>query len=299
MDNASTAKLPGYLPVDGHDLHVALTEIDRRLHTLYPDRLGNRALLGYSMGAFQTLFVAASQETNRMPLIQFDRYVAINTPVELAQGISKLDEFYQAPMDWPASERTSDLNNTFLKVAALSKLSLTPRATLPFSAIESKFLIGLTFKFILRDIIYDTQRRNNQGVLQQPIRDSRRGPVYQEILHYSYQDYFMKFVVPYYQSQGLTMPVAETLEKAGDLRTYTPGLRHNPDIRIIDNENDFLLNDEDLAWLRATFTTPGQLKIFARGGHLGNLSNPTVQKAILAALTPMRPPDPTPEKPPE
>ena len=299
MDNASTAKLPGYLPVDGHDLHVALTEIDRSMHRWYPDRLGNRALLGYSMGAFQTLFVAASERTNRVPLIQFDRYVAINTPVELAQGISKLDEFYQAPMGWPASERTSDLNNTFLKVAALSKLSLTPRANLPFSAIESQFLIGLTYRFILRDIIYDTQRRNNQGILQQPIRDSRRAPVYQEILHYSYQDYFTRFVVPYYQSLGLATPVAETLEKAGALRTYTPGLRHNPEIRVIDNENDFLLTDEDLAWLRATFVIPGQLKIFARGGHLGNLSNPTVQKAILAALTPMRPPDPTPENPPE
>ena len=46
MENASTAALPAYLPVDGHDLHVALTEIDRRLHKLYPDRLGNKALMG-------------------------------------------------------------------------------------------------------------------------------------------------------------------------------------------------------------------------------------------------------------
>ena len=31
MEHASTAALPAYLPVDGHDLYVALTEIDRRL----------------------------------------------------------------------------------------------------------------------------------------------------------------------------------------------------------------------------------------------------------------------------
>jgi hypothetical protein len=42
-----------------------------------------------------------------------------------------------------------------------------------------------------------------------------------------------------------------------------------------------------------------QLTVFDKGGHLGNLSNPTVQKAILAALTPMRPPDPKPEEPPK
>ena len=87
-------------------------------------------------------------------------------------------------------------------------------------------------------------------------------------------------------------------KKASDLRTYDAGLRANPDIRIIVNQNDFLLADEDLAWLQATFG-PEQLTVFKRGGHLGNLFNPTVQKAILAALTPMRPPDPNPEEPPK
>ena len=236
-------------------------------------------------------------------MINFDRYVAINTPVRLAQGISKLDEFYRAPLDWPGAERTDDIENTFLKMAALSKLTLTPRSSLPFSAVESKFLIGMTFRFTLRDIIFSSQRRNNQGVLQHPIRNFRRDPVYQEILQYSYQDYFEKFAIPYYQTRGLASRgfaerAAEALETAGDLRTYDAGLRANPDIRVIVNQNDFLLADEDLAWLHATFAT-NQLTVFAQGGHLGNLSNLTVQKSILAALTPMRPPDPKPEEPPK
>jgi hypothetical protein len=77
--------------------------------------------------------------------------------------------------------------------------------------------------------------------------------------------------------------MAAVLEKAGDLRTYEAGLRANSRIRVIVNQNDFLLADEDLAWLHATFT-PEQLTVFAQGGHLGNLSNPSVQKNILAAL---------------
>ena len=116
---------------------------------------------------------------------------------------------------------------------------------------------------MLRDIIYSSQRRNNQGVLHHPIWNLRREPVYQEILQYSYQDYFEKFVVPYYQARGLASPAAETLEKAGDLRTYDAGLRANPDIRVIVNQNDFLLADEDLAWLHATFA-PEQLTVFPR-----------------------------------
>ena len=232
MEHASTAEVPAYLPVDGHDLHVALTEIDRRLKASYPGRLGEKALMGYSMGAFQSLFVAATGPTNQyfvttkgrvlrflqgkrgvkevsiapvtnqLPLIQFDRYVAISPPVRLMHGVSELDEFYRAPLKWPVAERTDDIENTFLKVAALSKDTLTPQTSLPFSAIESKFLIGLTFRFILRDIIYSSQRRDNQGVLHHSVRSFKREPVYQEILQYSYQDYFEKFAIPYYQARG-------------------------------------------------------------------------------------------------
>jgi len=289
MEHASTVALPAYLPVDGHDLHVALTAIDAGLHKWYPDRLGNRALMGYSMGALETLFIAATGPTNH--LVQFDRYVAINTPVRMAQGVSKLDEFYRAPLDWPAAERSNDVDNTFLKVAALSRSTLTPQTTLPFSAIESKFLIGLTFRLVLRDIIYSSQQRNNQGILQHHLHNFRRAAAYQEILHYSYEDYFEKFAAPYYAKRGGDAPTAQQMEQAGDLRTYETGLRANSYIRVIDNQNDFLLTDEDLDWLHATFT-PEQLTVFAKGGHLGNLFNPAVQKSILGALTPMRPPEP-------
>jgi ABC-type transporter lipoprotein component MlaA/pimeloyl-ACP methyl ester carboxylesterase len=283
MEHASTAALPAYLPVDGHDLHVALTEIDHRLNQMYPGRLDGKALMGYSMGAFDSLYVASTEPTNQSPLIKFDRYVAINTPVRLIQGISKLDEFYRAPLAWPVAERTDNIENTFLKVAAMSKNKLTPQTSMPFNAIESKFLIGLLFRFTLRDIIFSSQQRNNMGVLQHPIRNLRRVPLYQEILQYSYQDYFNKFAVPYYQARGMAA-AAQTLAQAGDLRTYDAGLRANPNIRVIVNQNDFLLTDEDLAWLRATFA-PEKLTVFAQGGHLGNLYNPGVQKTILEALT--------------
>lgn len=288
MEHASTAVVPAYLPVDGRDLHAALTEVDRQLNKLYPERMGDKALMGYSMGALHSLFVAATERTNQMPLLKFDRYVAINTPVRLLHGISKLDEFYRAPLDWPGAERTANIENTFLKMAALSKGNLTPQTSLPFNAIESRFLIGLTFRLTLRDIIFSSQRRNNQGVLQQPIRNSRRDPAYQEILQYTYQDYFEKFAIPYYWSRGMDA-TAEALEKAGDLRTYEAGLRANPNVRVIVNQNDFLLADEDLAWLRATIA-PEHLTVFAQGGHLGNLFNPIVQKTILDALADLNPP---------
>jgi len=283
MEEAATVDLPAYLPADGHDLHVALTGVDRCLNGLYPGRLGAKNLLGYSMGAQEILYVAATAPEHPANLLQFDRYVAISPPVSMQHGVTQLDDFYRAPLAWPAAERTADIENTFLKVAALSQEKLTPQSPLPFNAIESKFLIGLVFRFDLRDAIYSSQARHNQGVLRHAICGLRRDPVYQEILQYSFQDYFDKFAVPYYQSHGLAAPVAKTLEQGGDLHSYAAGLQANPSVRIIANQNDFLLSSGDLAWLRSTFLAD-RLTIFPQGGHLGNLTNPTVQKTILSAL---------------
>jgi ABC-type transporter lipoprotein component MlaA/pimeloyl-ACP methyl ester carboxylesterase len=292
MEHASTADVPAYMPVDVHDLHVALTEIDHRLEKLYPERLGPKALMGYSMGAFESLFVAATEATNAAPLLKFDRYVAINSPVRLLYGISKLDEYFQAPLAWPAAERATNLENTFLKVAALSKDALMPQTSLPFSGIESKFLIGMTFRFILRDAIFSSQRRNNQRVLQHSVSKLRRVPVYREILQYSYADYLQKFLIPYYGRRGIELGTPEALANASSLRTYAAGLQANPNIRLIVNRDDFLLPNEDLAWLKTTFAE-NQLTIFEQGGHLGNLSHPAVQKAILAALEGLKSSAPT------
>jgi hypothetical protein len=284
MENASTAALPAYLPVDGTDLHVALTEIDHRMNSLYPHRFAGKALMGYSMGAFESLYIASREATRPSSFVKFDRYVAINTPVQLLHGVEKLDEFYQAPLQWPAAERTNDMYNTFLKVADLEKNAILPRTSLPFSAIESKFLIGTTFRFILRDVIYSSQRRYNEGVLRHPLWKIRRDPVYQEILQYSYADYFEKFAVPYYKNWGLPANTAEELDRSGNLRSYEAGLRANPAIRVIDNQNDFLLTPEDLTWLHSTFSKQ-QLTVFPEGGHLGNLFNLTVQATIMKDLS--------------
>ncbi len=284
MEHASTAALPAYLPVDGHDLQVALTEIDRYLDARHPGRLGKRILLGYSMGAMYTLYVAATARTNTSPLMQFDHYVAINPPVRLLHGVAKLDEFYRAPMDWPAKGRKQQLENTLLKVAALRNDAPTAHPSLPFNAVESRFLIGLLFRFELRDILYSSQRRASRGVLRQPMGTLHRAPVYQEIMQYSYQDYFDQFAVPYYASRNIGTPTAAALDQADDLRTYEANLRGNPDIRVLVNQNDFLLDDDDLRWFRSTIV-PEQLWIFAQGGHLGNLSHPNVQQAILDAIS--------------
>ena len=286
MEHASTAAMPAYTPVDVRDLQAALTQIDRRLQSRHPNQFGARALVGYSMGGFHSLFLAATNPENAG--IRFDRYVAIHTPVRLLASVGKLDAFYNAPLEWPAETRTAAIENTFLKLAALRDKPVASNSVPPFEAIESKFLIGLAFRLILRDVIFTSQLRTNQGILKHSLDLARREPAYREILQFSFKDYFDKFATPYYQSRGVDLSIPDMLERAGDLRTHTVALKANPDVRIIVNRNDIILDATDLAWFEATFD-PKRLTVFEKGGHLGNLSQTNTQSAILQALDGLKP----------
>ena len=282
MEHGSTVAMPAYTPTDIRDLHAALTAIHHRLESLHGDQLGARALMGYSMGGFQTLFLAASRPQASAG-IDFDRHIAIHTPVRLLSSMSKLDAFYDAPLAWPAETRTAAIENIFLKAAALQARPAAHDTPPPFSAVESRFLVGLAFRLILRDVVFSSQLRTNQGVLRTPVDRARREATYREILQFSFKEYFDRFAKPYYQAQGVDLGNSETLEQASDLRAYTPDLKSNPGIRIIVNRNDLILDATDLKWLETTFDT-NRLAVFEKGGHLGNLSDPATQDAILRAL---------------
>jgi hypothetical protein len=253
------------------------------LDAVYPHRLGSRVAMGYSMGAFQLLFMAATAATNDPSLIKFERSVAIDAPVRLRYCVTNLDEFYRSPLAWPAAERTADIENTLLKVVALSEQTPRRGAVLPFNAIESKFLIGLGLRLTLRDMIFSSQLRHNQGVLQSPLKKSKRRQAYDEIMQYSFMDYIEKFASPYDKIKGIDLTIPETTSKATDLHNYTAELQANPNIWVIANRNDILLAAEDASWIETTFA-PAQVRLFEHGGHLGNLSQPEVQGAILRAL---------------
>lgn len=280
MSTASSASLPVYPTVDSHDLWLGITETDRALVKKFPDRFTKRAMLGTSMGAFMTLRIAANEKESKSGLLTFDRYVAINMPVEIKHGFKQLDSYVNAPLKWPEAERQERINNTMHKAGYALLTKNSSAQPVMFDADESKYLIGLAFRFGLRDIIYDSQSRENLGVLRTRVSSWRREPVYEEILDYSFNDYFERFAVPYYKQKGIS---EDKLERDVNLRSQESKLRAQSKIRVITNQNDFLLRSSDVAWLRSTFPA-SRLTIFPEGGHLGNIGEEKVQKAILKSL---------------
>ncbi len=280
MAKASTADLPIYAPSDSRDLLIAVTEMDKYLVRKRGQHSEKRALVGMSMGGFIALNLAIRDEKSDPNLMKFDRYVAINTPVDMVHSSKLVDRFVRAPLAWPAKERQARINNTVHKATANGILSRREGPPIMFDKIESQYLVGLSFRFGLRDIIYSSQIRNDRGVLQTPLSAWKREPVYNEIMTYTYDDYFYKLAAPYYQERGIS---AKEILRHANLRNHTQKLRRQPKIRILTNRNDFMLPAKDLKWLQSTFSS-SQLTVFPEGGHLGNLNDPTVEKAIIKAL---------------
>jgi ABC-type transporter lipoprotein component MlaA/pimeloyl-ACP methyl ester carboxylesterase len=284
MENASTAKLPAYPPVDCQDLLVEYTEFDRQLEKMFPNRLGKRALVGLSMGGYQALYIAAVEKKTSTDLMRFDRYVAINSPVDLHYGVKEIDSFYKAPLAWSDQERQYRINNTLHKAAKLITLPPKPNSPPPFDAVESKYIVGLSFQLTLRDAIFSSQSRHNMGVLKSPLSKWQREESYQEILNYSFRDYFLKFAVPYYQTKGVTI---QDFTREANLRSYESRLRAQKKAHVIFNQNDFLLPPRDATWFETTLGK-SHVKSFRDGGHLGNLTSPAVQQALIKTLSDLK-----------
>lgn len=277
----NTSPLPGYAPNDTREIARTLAVLHRQLEARHRPGFSGKALAGYSMGGFHTLYLAA----NPAPEIAFDRYVAIHVPVRLLHGVQMLDSCYRAPLAWPENERAANIRNTIRKAANLRTLLSSGITTNvpPLNTIESRFLIGVAFRLILRDAIFSSQVRTNQQILRAPLDPRCREAVYREILEFSFEDYLEKFVAPYYRSQGIDLTDPAVLGPATDLRQHQDALRQHPNVRVIENRNDILVEPADIEWLQATFGDD-RFRLFERGGHLGNFSDPAVQQAVFEAF---------------
>jgi ABC-type transporter lipoprotein component MlaA len=269
MDAASTAVVPGFAPVDSHDVRMALDAIDRQLSERYGADLGPRALSGLSMGAFHALYIAAEQERlGDDGLLRFDLFGVGAPPVSLSYGMGQLDAFYNAPLAWPGDDRERAIRATLQRVAALAGGTLQPGEPLPFSEEEARFLVGLSFRITLVDLLWASQQRNDQGVLLTERDPDDRDPAYREMLQYSWREYFYAFVLPWVQS---TQNVASVDEALGlcDLHWLEEWLARCRTLHVYMADNDFLRRPEDNELLRRV-VPPERLHVAEGGAHLGN-----------------------------
>ena len=110
--------------------------------------------------------IAAREAAGKLDGLSFDRYVAVDPPVSLVRALDGLDDMFNAPLNWPADERAERMKLAIYKALYFAQNGLDVSGNIPLTADESKFLIGMVFRFTLMSAIVDSQRRDNLGVLK-------------------------------------------------------------------------------------------------------------------------------------
>jgi ABC-type transporter lipoprotein component MlaA len=269
---------PGYAPHDAADIRAALEAIHADIAAWKPGRVTSASLVGLSLGAAHALHIAAQPES----ALRFERVVAVNPPVDFLVASRRFDEFFDAPLRWPAAERDRRVLETGKKALALLDGDVSdPR--LPFDRIESEFLIGLNGRDAVHNAMVAIQTTTGRGVLLEPELDPARGWLLEEVNHSSFDAYVRHLVLPHFLGSDPNASVESLLEASG-LHDIAPALATNPRVAIFTNVDDFLLGEGDADWLRAALGE--RVTIFPQGGHLGNLWVPQVQDSIFRALSP-------------
>jgi ABC-type transporter lipoprotein component MlaA len=289
MEHASTMAVPGYGPADCDDVVNVLKLIRADLQQWKGNKITGNYLTGVSHGGYFTLMIAEREAAGQLGDLTFDRYVAVEPPVQLTSALDALDEMFNAPLQWPADQRQKKMLDSIYKALYFAQNGLDVSGDIPLSREESEFLIGLVFRYTLMSVIVDSQRRDNLGVLKVNPNTFVRQKSYDEIRQISYAEYMDRFVVPYLIKTGRGTD-RETLLAATDLEQSTQYLRNNPKVRVQICADDFLLSHQDISWYRTNLGT--NLTVYPEGGHLGNLHVPAVQENLVKLFS-----DPPPSQP--
>jgi pimeloyl-ACP methyl ester carboxylesterase len=275
--NASTSHVPGNLAEDAADLYQTMEQIWNvsKEHIEVSDFF----LAGYSLGGTEAAFVAKLDEERKV--FDFRRVLMLNPAVSLYSSVSRIEGLLDGIPGGPRRigaffnqmmAKSTDfyrkgdfvaIDDDFLYAAYQAQL---------LNRNEAGGLIAVSFRIGSAGMIFTSDAMTNGGYVipkNKVLKNSDSlDDCFWTSLHLSFLDYFNEYFYPYFQSRypGLSK---EKLIEALSLKSIEGYLASSNRIGVITNEDDFILAQGELDYLRRVFGP--RLKVYPCGGHLGNL----------------------------
>lgn len=275
--NASTTRVPGNLAEDADDLYRVMEQIWNQSKGRI--EVSDFFLAGYSLGGTEAAFIARLDEERKV--FDFRKVLMINPAVSLYNSASRIEglldripggsrrigAFYNHVMakstDFYRKGDFVAIDDDFLFAAYQAQI---------LNRDEAGGMIAVSFRISSAGMIFASDVMTHGGYVVPKNRDLRTSDSMEDYfwtsLHLSFLDYFDEYFVPYFQGRqpGLTRKqLLETLS-LGSIESY---LASSAKTEVITNEDDFILAPGELDYLRRVFGP--RLKVYPRGGHLGNL----------------------------
>ncbi|WP_432735363.1 alpha/beta hydrolase [Maridesulfovibrio sp. FT414] len=268
---------PGYIPYDTEDLYRVMKWIKADIEGVYKIKSWN--VTGYSLGAMHSAFISKMDEERRD--FCFRRVLMINPPVSLYESALRfdswlspenlgsktprqvIDELIEAFSQLYIHSSVVDLDDDFLY--ALSQHT-------NFSHMDLKAIIAASFRMTSASMIFSSDVCLNAGYIVPADKTLSIGdnlmPYMRASAAITFADYIDEYLLPYLQFNTPGTTKGE-LVKNCDLHSIRDYLNKTDKILVIGNEDDIILSESNVKFIRETFGDRAVL--FPYGGHCGNL----------------------------
>lgn len=291
--NASTSSVPGHLVEDSRDLY--------RVMQLAYERVKDRItvtrfhITGYSLGAVHAAFVTKMDASQG--LFGIRKVLMINPPVNLYNSVEILDRMLTENADTSDPEEARRFIDGFMSLFAETyertrRLDLggdflyEMYKTRPPKEVNLEILIGVSFRFASRDLIFTADVMSQAGYVVPANRElsptDSLTPYFKVLGQTGFTDYYREFFLPFFQERypGLT---DRAMRSQMSLKSIEGFLRHNRDIGLLHNADDPIMAPGEIDYLRDVFGD--RARIYPTGGHCGNMAHKAVLGAIVRFFT--------------
>jgi hypothetical protein len=274
--SASSSGVPGHAEKDAEDIYRAFEAIWGRLK----DRIevSSFNLTGYSLGAFNSAFVARLDEERQV--FNFERVLMINPPVSLYNSISLLDrmsenipggvdnfdKFFQQLVSafTEVYKQSDDIGEDFL-YKAYEALDLHDE--------QLAALIGVSFRLSSGSMVFVSDVMSDAGYVKpkglELDRYDNLTPYRQAVARTGFTDYYHELFFPYFREQDPSLERDDFI-KSMSLTAIADYLRSAEHITVIHNVDDVILEPGEIDFFPEVFGD--RATIFPYGGHCGNMS---------------------------
>jgi len=269
--------ISGYVPYDVEDLYTLMGWVKEDVEKTA--KVSSYSVTGYSLGGLHAAFLAKRDQEDKV--FNFAKVLVINPPVDLYNSalvfdswLAETGENKQSPQQ--AVTKFIDSFSEFYRTNHIGRLDSEVLYrffdTLQASDEELKQVIGVGFRITASSMVFTSDVCLGAGYVVPAGRKIATNdpllPYFSAASRISFEQYFDEFLLPYLQSRERGMTKEKALA-ACTLSGLGPFLRTANNVYVIGNEDDPILNERELAYLKEAFGERGVF--FPRGGHCGNL----------------------------
>ncbi|MHC1753379.1 alpha/beta fold hydrolase [Humidesulfovibrio sp.] len=269
--------ISGYVPYDVEDLYTLMRWIKEDVEKT--NKVSSYSVTGYSLGGLHSAFLA--QRDAKDKVFNFDKVLVINPPVDLYSSALVFDSWLadqgdDEPTPQQSVEKFIESFSEFYRTNHIGRLDSEVLYRF-FNTLQAKDeelmqLIGIGFRITASSMIFTSDVCLKAGYIVPADKTIETNdpllPYFSAASRVSFEQYFDEFLLPYLQSRQPGMTKEKALADC-TLSNLGPFLREAKNVYVIGNDDDPILNERELAYLKETFAERGHF--FKHGGHCGNL----------------------------